>query len=151
MSCIKVFPCLSCWTPEVKCSKYVFIDKSTCVDCQKLQRRVGGSQLAAADVHAALVQYLLDKHSQSGGITQQRIDEYIYSAKQVKVDNLLSVALEHISRNYRGVYGAVLDAVEAAENRETRQWTPVNLEERLERIRKEQERRRQGDDPDKKA
>jgi hypothetical protein len=31
---VRVFPCLFCWTPEVKCPNYVFLNKSACVDCQ---------------------------------------------------------------------------------------------------------------------
>ncbi|KAJ4167960.1 hypothetical protein NW754_011775 [Fusarium falciforme] len=144
---VRVFPCLFCWTPEVKCPNYVFLNKSACVDCQRLGRQHGGNELIATDVHETFVRYLLDKYSEGGGITYERVNEYISSARQVNVDNLLTVALDYIYRNFRGLYHLVCDAVEAARDRGPIQWTPINLAERLERIRTERERQRRGNTP----
>lgn len=164
---VRIFPCVFCWAPEVKCPNYVFLYKSACVDCQvrraphrstnpfgmltpdrllfqRLARQPGGNELVAADVHETFVRYLLDKYSEGGGITYERINEYIFSARQVNVDNLLTVALDYIFRNFRDLYHPVCDAVEAARDRGPIQWTPVNLAERLERIRTERERQRRG-------
>ncbi|KAJ3524504.1 hypothetical protein NM208_g12036 [Fusarium decemcellulare] len=144
---VRIFPCLSCWTPEVKCPNYVFLNKSACVDCQRLGRQAGSNELVATDVHETFVQYLVDKHSEPDGITYERINEYIFSAKIVNVDNLLAVALDCIFRNFGEFYHAVCDAVEAARDRGPIQWTPINLAERLERIRAEQDRQRRGKSP----
>ncbi|KAI8714477.1 hypothetical protein NCS52_01167500 [Fusarium sp. LHS14.1] len=158
---VRTFPCLFCWTPEVKCPNYVFLNKSACVDCQvrentltanlfnapnsdrflfqRLGRQHRANELIATDVHETLVRYLLEKYSEGGGITYERINEYISSARQVNVDNLLTVTLDYIYRNFRGLYHPICDAVEAARDRGPIQWTPVNLAERLERIRTERE------------
>ncbi|KAM5342455.1 hypothetical protein ACJ41O_013421 [Fusarium nematophilum] len=146
---VTLFPCLFCWTPEVKCPNYVFLSKGACVDCQRFRREADQNELVAADVHETFVRYLIDKYSERGGITYEKINEYIYSARQVGVDNLLTVALDYIFRNFRGqVYHAVCDEVEAARDRGPVRWTPINLAERLEKIRQERERQSKGKEPD---
>lgn len=35
---VRLYPCLHCWTPEIKCREYVFLKRSVCVDCQASQR-----------------------------------------------------------------------------------------------------------------
>ncbi|KAJ4008599.1 hypothetical protein NW752_009717 [Fusarium irregulare] len=136
---VRIFPCLMCWTPEVKCPNYVFLKRSICVDCERMSRQYGENEQIASHVHETLVRYLLDKYSERDGITYEKINAYIESAKEVNVDNLLTVALDYIFRNFSELYHAVCDAVEIARDRGPIQWTPDNLAERLERVKAEQE------------
>ncbi|KAM0559785.1 hypothetical protein ACHAPJ_004309 [Fusarium lateritium] len=136
---VRIFPCILCWTPEVKCSNYVFLNRTACVDCERLQRQFGENELIASEVHETFVRYLLDKYPERDGITYEKINAYIMRAKEVNVDNLLTVALDYIFRNFSQVYHAVCDAVEGARDRGPMRWTPNHLAERLERVRAEQE------------
>ncbi|KAF5241986.1 hypothetical protein FAUST_3516 [Fusarium austroamericanum] len=131
---VRIFPCLMCWTPDVKCPNYVFLKRSICVDCE-----FGENEQIASQVHETLVRYLLDKYSEKEGITYEKINAYITSAREVNVDNILTMALDYIFRNFGELYHAVCDAVETARDRGPVRWTPGNLVERLERVKKEQE------------
>jgi hypothetical protein len=31
---VRLFPCIHCWTPEVRCREYVFLNRTSCVDCR---------------------------------------------------------------------------------------------------------------------
>lgn len=86
------------------------------------------------------MRYLLERYSERGGITYEKVNEHIARAKHVNVDDLLAAALDYIFRNFRGIYDVVCDEVEAARDRGPVRWTPVNLTERLERLGPEQQK-----------
>ncbi|CCT66090.1 uncharacterized protein FFB20_14679 [Fusarium fujikuroi] len=135
---VRIFPCILCWTPEVKCPNYVFLKKSICVDCERMGRQFGDNEVKASDLHIEFAQYLLDKYREMDGITYERVNKYIEKAKKrYNVDNLLTAALDYIFRNFSEVYHAVCDALEAARDRGPMDWTHNNLTERLERLREE--------------
>ncbi|WZH44550.1 2e 6e-farnesyl diphosphate synthase [Fusarium acuminatum] len=104
-----------------------------------MRRQFGENELIASRVHETFVRYLLDKYPERDGITYEKINAYIMSAKEVNVDNLLTVALDYIFRNFSELYHSVCDAVEAARDRGPTRWTPDHLVERLERVSAEQE------------
>ncbi|SCO83292.1 uncharacterized protein FRV6_07505 [Fusarium oxysporum] len=135
---VRIFPCILCWTPEVKCPNYVFLKKSICVDCERVGRQFGDNEVKASDLHIDFAQYLLDKYRDVDGITYERVNKYIEKAKKrYNVDNLLTAALDYIFRNFSEVYHAVCDALEAARDRGPMHWMHNNLTERLERLKEE--------------
>ncbi|KAH6987628.1 hypothetical protein BGZ61DRAFT_585382 [Ilyonectria robusta] len=138
---VRLFPCIHCWTPAVKCPNYVFLNRSSCVDCQSARREVRGDEMAAAEVHENFVRYLLEMYTENDGITYERVNGHIAKARAVHVDNLLNTALDYIWRNFLGIYDKVCDELEKARDRGPQQWTPVNLSERLERWQKEDQDR----------
>ncbi|KAF0643953.1 hypothetical protein FPSE5266_11885 [Fusarium pseudograminearum] len=109
-----------------------------------MRRQFGENEQIASQVHETLVRYLLDKYSEKEGITYERINAYIRSAREVNVDNILTMALDYIFRNFGELYHTVCDAVEMARDRGPARWTPDNLAERLERVKKEQEWEQRG-------
>ncbi|KAM0299640.1 hypothetical protein ACHAPM_007687 [Fusarium culmorum] len=109
-----------------------------------MRRQFGENEQIASQVHETLVRYLLDNYSEKEGITYEKINAYITSAREVNVDNILTMALDYIFRNFGELYHAVCDAVETARDRGPAQWTPGNLAERLERVKKEQEWEQRG-------
>ncbi|SPJ86793.1 uncharacterized protein FTOL_11818 [Fusarium torulosum] len=136
---VRIFPCILCWAPEVKCPNYVFLKQSICIDCERMRRQFGENERVASSIHETFVRYLLDKYPERDGITYEKINAYIMSAKEVNVDNLLTVALDYIFRNFSELYHSVCDAVEAARDRGPMRWTPDHLAERLERVSAERE------------
>ncbi|CEI38831.1 hypothetical protein FVEN_g4640 [Fusarium venenatum] len=110
-----------------------------------MRRQYGENEQIASQVHETLVRYLLDKYSEKEGITYERINAYITSAKEVNVDNVLIVALDYIFRNFSELYHTVCDAVDMARDKGPVRWTADNLAERLERVKKEQEWEQKGD------
>ncbi|KAF4995519.1 hypothetical protein FGRMN_5062 [Fusarium graminum] len=105
----------------------------------RMRRHFGENELIASNVHETFVRYLLDKYPEKDGVTYEKINAYIMSAKEVNVDNLLTMALDYIFRNFREVYAAICDAVEVARDKGPVRWTPDHLTERLERVRVERE------------
>ncbi|KAK7409733.1 hypothetical protein QQX98_008114 [Neonectria punicea] len=141
---VRLFPCIHCWTPEVKCTNYVFLNRSSCVDCQRARRQTGENETAAAEVHENLVRYLLERYTETDGITYEQINGRIARAKAVHVDNILTIALDYIWRNFRGIYDQVCDEVEKARDKGPQRWTPLNLTDRLEQLQKEEQQRNKG-------
>ncbi|KAI5461364.1 hypothetical protein BGZ63DRAFT_424258 [Mariannaea sp. PMI_226] len=138
---VRLFPCLHCWTPDVKCPNYVFLNRSCCVDCQRLRRLASEGENAAAEAHENFVRYLLERYTDDGGVTYEQINKHIAQAKELHVDNSLTKALDYIYRNFRGIYDQVCDAVERARDEGPQRWTASNLAERLEQLQREGHKR----------
>ncbi|KAH7152239.1 hypothetical protein B0J13DRAFT_619815 [Dactylonectria estremocensis] len=138
---VRLFPCIQCWSPSVKCPNYVFLNRSACVDCQSARREICGDEMAAAEVHENFVRYLLEMYTEADGITYERVNEHIAKAKAAHVDNLLDTALEYICRNFMGIYDKICDELEKARDKGPQQWTPLDLAERLEQWQKEEQDR----------
>ncbi|KAH6892289.1 hypothetical protein B0T10DRAFT_292521 [Thelonectria olida] len=138
---VRLYPCIHAWTPEVKCREYVFLNRSSCVDCRQFQRKTGDIEETAAELHENFVRYLLDKYPESDGITYEEVNRHIARSKKLWVDDPLSKALDYIQRNFPTIYHNVCDSLERAWSKGPHRWSAGELAGRLEQLQREQQER----------
>lgn len=85
------------------------------------------------------MRYLLNKYTETNGITYEEVNTHIARSRELLVDNSLTMALDYIYRNFPVIYYEVCDAVEMARARGPRRWSVDELMWRLEQVKRERD------------